>query len=102
MAEIQKGFYYHYKHNPNGELSNYAYEVMGMGIHSETTEPFVVYRSLYESADGKGGAQNLWLRPHSMFIENVVKDGKEMKRFTKITDLKVISELETIKHKMYD
>ena len=31
----EKGFYYHYKHDPAGPMNNYAYELVGIGIHSE-------------------------------------------------------------------
>ena len=29
----ENGFYYHYKHDPNGPLNDYAYEVVGVGCH---------------------------------------------------------------------
>ncbi|MBR3244456.1 MAG: DUF1653 domain-containing protein, partial [Parasporobacterium sp.] len=38
------------------------YEVIGIGRHSETEEPMVVYRALY----GDGG---LWARPADMWNE---------------------------------
>ena len=31
----EPGFYYHYKHNPNGPVNDYAYEVVGVGFHTE-------------------------------------------------------------------
>ena len=37
-----------------------------------------------------------------MFMENINKDGEKMQRFTKITDPKIISELEKIRDKMYE
>ncbi len=51
----ERGFYYHYKHDPDGEVNNYAYEVVGVGCHTEDDcRPIdinmVVYRPLYESA----------------------------------------------------
>ncbi len=51
----ERGFYYHYKHNPDGAVNNYAYEVMGVGCHTEDNcRPedinLVVYRPLYESS----------------------------------------------------
>jgi len=33
----EKAFHYHYKHDPKGEVNNYAYEVIGVGIHTHTT-----------------------------------------------------------------
>ena len=66
---IPPGRYRHYKGN--------EYEVIGIAQHSETLEPMVVYRPLY----GEGG---LWVRPASMFAENVIIDGKTQPRFTRI------------------
>jgi hypothetical protein len=69
MTPIPSGKYRHYK---GGE-----YEVVGIATHSETHEPHVVYRPLY----GEGG---LWVRPLSMFIENVVVDGRTVPRFAPV------------------
>ena len=49
------GFYYHYKHDPSGSVNNYAYEVVGVGFHTEDDaregeEHFVIYRPLYEAS----------------------------------------------------
>jgi hypothetical protein len=108
MKTPEKGFYYHYKHDPKGDVGNYAYEVTGIGLHTEgehdTLNPkymFVLYRPLYESFIYKSG-KLFDVRPLEMFIEKVTKDGKEMERFSKITDPKIIKELETIKNKMYE
>ena len=61
----------------------------------------VIYRPLYEAKVYTAGKH--WdARPLAMFMENVVNDGKEMLRFTKITDPKIISELEKIRDRMYD
>ncbi len=105
MADIQKGFYYHYKHNPSGELNNYAYEVLNIGHHTEVEDfeeaAMVIYRPLYEAKVYVAGKH--WdARPYNMFIENVVKDGKEISRFTPITDKEVISKLEQIRDRMYE
>jgi hypothetical protein len=56
--EIKKGIYKHFKGN--------EYEVIDIGFHSETQEPFVVYRALY-------GEKKLWVRPANMFLEEVDK-----------------------------
>ncbi|OWK43056.1 DUF1653 domain-containing protein [Fimbriiglobus ruber] len=61
-----------YRHFKGGE-----YEVIGTARHSETQEWYVVYRPLY----GEGG---LWVRPLAMFTEIVVREGKEIPRFTKV------------------
>ena len=69
MQEIKKGRYRHFKGN--------EYEVLAIAKHSETTEDYVVYKALY----GDGG---IWIRPASMWNENVERDGKTYKRFTYI------------------
>lgn len=102
----EKGFYYHYKHNPSGSANNYAYEVMGVGLHTEDDcrpedKNMVVYRPLYESFVYKQG-KLFDLRPLGMFVESVTKNGKTFPRFKKITDPAVIAELEAIKNKMYN
>jgi hypothetical protein len=63
---IKPGVYRHYKGKD--------YLVMGLAHHSETREPLVVYRCLYDD-------YSLWVRPETMFKETVVIDGKEIPRF---------------------
>lgn len=68
---LELGLYKHYK----GKI----YEVIGIATHSETLEKIVVYKATYMSE-----ADNLWVRPLSMFTETIVFDGKEIKRFEKL------------------
>lgn len=72
---IELGKYRHYK-------TGKEYEVLGVAHHSETLEPLVVYRAQYDSPDF--GPNAIWVRPLKMFKEKIVRDGKEMQRFTKI------------------
>jgi hypothetical protein len=60
------GKYLHFK----GKL----YEVVGFARHSETQEEYVVYRLLY-------GDFSLWVRPRSMFFEDVWIEGCRVPRF---------------------
>ncbi len=69
MDKIELGRYKHFKGN--------EYEVIEIAKHSETLEEMVVYRALY----GEGG---VWVRPKSMWNEEVFHNGKNVKRFTKI------------------
>ena len=69
VVAVKPGRYRHFK---GGE-----YEVQGVATHSETGEQLVVYTPLY----GGGG---LWLRPLSMFLETVNRDGARLPRFTYI------------------
>ncbi len=54
-----------------------ADEVIGVARHSETHEPLVVYRPLYN-------ASGWWVRPHAMFFEDVLIDGVTRPRFTRL------------------
>ena len=64
--ELKTGKYRHFK--------GMEYEVIGVARHSETEEPMVVYRALY----GEGG---LWVRPLSMWNEQVDRDDYHGPRF---------------------
>jgi hypothetical protein len=102
----EKGFYYHYKHDPDGLVNNYAYEVIGVGHHTEDYLPLedmlmVVYRPLYDSEVYKAG-KLFDLRPLKMFMEYITKEGKTFPWFKKITDEAVIKELEGIRARMYE
>lgn len=70
LPATQTGRYRHYK---GGE-----YEVIGVARHSETLEPVVVYRPLYN-------ASGLWVRPHAMFFGTLLLDGRSVQRFVPIT-----------------
>ena len=64
---LKKGIYKHFKGN--------KYELLDIAKHSETLEEMVVYKTLY----GDGG---VWVRPSSMWDEEVEFEGKKVKRFT--------------------
>ncbi|MFO0801853.1 MAG: DUF1653 domain-containing protein [Gemmataceae bacterium] len=66
LPALQPGRYRHFK---GGE-----YEVIGVARHSETQEPLVVYRPLYNST-------GLWVRPLAMFLGAVERDGRTVPRF---------------------
>jgi len=69
---VEAGIYEHYKGK--------RYEVIGVGLDSETMKPVVVYVALYESA------VPFWVRPYEMFVEFVEVDGTKVRRFEKIND----------------
>ncbi len=101
----EKGFYYHYKHDPAGPVHQYAYEMIGVGHFTEDylkpeDENMVVYLPIYEATVYKNGKM-FDLRPLEMWMGDIEKDGKTMKRFTKITDEAVIKQLKEIKKQMY-
>ncbi|MFY9510548.1 MAG: DUF1653 domain-containing protein [Rubrivivax sp.] len=69
LPDTPLGRYRHYK----GGL----YDVIGVARHSESLEPLVVYRPLYN-------ASGLWVRPHAMFFEHAVFDGRLQARFAPV------------------
>lgn len=70
MREVHiGGRYRHFKGN--------EYEVLYVATHSESLEPLVIYRALYE--DGK-----VWARPMSMFLDTVLHNGTSQFRFEEI------------------
>ena len=70
LPSLALGRYRHYK---GGE-----YEVVGVARHSETLEPVVVYRPLYNDS-------GWWVRPYDMFTGTVVVDGATLPRFAALS-----------------
>ncbi len=68
---VKIGKYRHFKGN--------EYEVLYIATHSETLEKMVVYRALY-------GERGVWVRPLSMWNEEITRDGKTFKRFEYIDE----------------
>lgn len=71
LPSIDPGRYRHYK---GGE-----YEVVGVVRHSETLEPMVLYRPLYNDS-------GLWVRPYDMFVGLVEIDDVPQLRFERLPD----------------
>jgi len=69
FKSIQLGIY---QHSKTGNM----YQVYFIAKHSETLEDMVVYEALYENEKSK-----FWVRPISMFLEEVVIDGVKKPRF---------------------
>ena len=69
LPALAPGRYRHYK--------GLDYEVLAVARHSETLEPVVVYRPLYNDS-------GWWVRPHAMFIETVRVDGVARPRFERV------------------
>jgi len=69
LPPAEPGRYRHYK---GGE-----YELVGVARHSETLEPLVIYRPLYN-------ASGLWARPHAMFFGELEVGGAVVRRFVRI------------------
>ena len=71
MSEPKPGIYRHFKGN--------YYRLVTIAKHSETLEPMIVYQALY-------GERGFWVRPLSMWSEQVTRDGVTATRFTYICD----------------
>ena len=69
--DVRPGIYRHFK----GALI----EVVGVARHTETKEELVTYRHL-------DGDYPLWVRPATMFLENVSRDGYDGPRFTLVKE----------------
>ena len=63
-------YYRHFKGN--------IYRILHIAKHSETLEEMVVYQAMY-------GERGIWVRPLSMFEEEIERDGKTIRRFSPIT-----------------
>ena len=68
---VALGIYEHY--------SGKRYQVLGVAQHTETSETVIVYRSLY-------GDFALWVRPKSMFLEHIEKNGQLIPRFKLVSN----------------
>ena len=66
LPRLPLGRYRHYK--------GLEYEVLGVVRHSETLEPLVLYRPLYNDSGD-------WVRPFAMFTETVEVAGVQQPRF---------------------
>lgn len=65
-GSIKPGIYRHFKGK--------KYEVMFSAKNSETLEDMVVYKALYGDGD-------IWVRPMTMWNEEIEVSGKKQKRF---------------------
>jgi hypothetical protein len=102
----EPGYYYHFKHDPNGKVNNYAYYIYGVGHHTENdcrrADAFMqVYRPLYKDSYAYRNGGLFDLRPLHMFYDPAERDGRKVSRFTRITDPAAIAQLAAIKARMY-
>ena len=81
IQAIPLGRYRHFKGN--------EYEVIGIARHSETEEAMVVYKALY----GEGG---MWVRPASMWNEQVIRDGVTYRRFYRLDRIERVERYERL------
>ena len=69
--DLELGLYKHFKGN--------IYEVIALAKDHETLDLLVIYKATYQPE-----GVNLWVRPLTMFMEDVLIGGVKTKRFTKI------------------
>lgn len=69
MDSIKLGYYKHYKGN--------IYKVLNVGLHTETMEKMVVYQDVADST-------KIWIRPASMWNDEIEFNGKTVKRFEEL------------------
>lgn len=69
----------YYRHFKGGK-----YKALMEGKDSESQEPVVIYQALY-------GEHGIWVRPKTMFYENVKREGYCGPRFTEITEEEAFS-----------
>jgi hypothetical protein len=93
------GFYYHYKHTPEGDYNNYAYKVLGLARHSESEEMLVLYRPVYDNKYLKPA--DCTARPLDVFLTNVNTTAGTRPRFERISDLRVVTSLQGLYDRMY-
>ncbi len=96
MKFIHPGFYYHYKHDANGPVNNYAYEVLGISVNRDTKEFDVVYRPLYDDPDLKALGAEFYQKPLEEFTSYTIVDTKDVQRYCRIEDPEVIKQLNHI------
>jgi hypothetical protein len=66
---LDRGIYQHYKGN--------LYKILYVGRCTETLEEVVIYQALY-------GDNDIWVRPLTMFLEEVTINNAVVPRFTLI------------------
>lgn len=66
-----------YQHTKKGTF----YKVLAIGKHSETLEDMVVYEALYDNPTSK-----IWIRPKTMFEEEIELNGEKVPRFKFVED----------------
>ena len=98
-------YYYHYKHNPKSEINNFAYEIIGIGHHTEidglSESAMVIYAPLYEESSVYQNDKHFNIRPLDMFVSKVTKNEKTFSRFKRVTNIDTIAKLQKIKKKLY-
>lgn len=74
-----------WRHYKSDGTSLHTYEVIGIAVHSETEEPMVLYRPLYDvPPESWAYGYDTIARPLSLWYDIVEYHGKKIQRFTEI------------------
>ncbi len=65
---------------PYRHYKGHLYDIVAEGLHSETHEEMIVYKSL--EAHDQYPVGSVWIRPKNMFFAQVEVDGKSVPRFS--------------------
>lgn len=77
IPDVKYGIYQHYR-------TEKLYEVISVGRDSETHEEMIIYKALYQC--DQFGTNQVWVRPKTMFFEQVSHNGISLPRFKWIMD----------------
>jgi len=98
---IENGFYYNYKHTDDNIFNN-AYKVIGIAHNTEIEDfnqsALVIYHPLDKNAKVYQEGKQFDAKPLDLFMKYI---STEKKRFTKITDTNIISQLEKLYDQLY-
>jgi hypothetical protein len=102
----EPGFYYNYKHDPEGPINAHAYEVLGPGYYAGDDPHFkgrimVVYRPLYKDAFVYKNGRGFDMKLLNEFLNMVPRNGTHIARYEKIIDEKAVAVLTRIRNEMY-
>jgi hypothetical protein len=95
----ENGFYYHYNRDPNGDVNNGAYQVVGVGRNRASNLVEVEYLPLYERP-----GVNPRERCHASlrkFMGSGRRGGELVQRFVRVTDEVIIARLEYLRDQMF-
>ena len=98
-------YYYHYKHDPEKGFESHAYKIINFGHHTEveglSESTMVIYAPLYAQAGVYTEGKHFDVRPLTMFLEQVAKDGNIFSRFSLITDSELVKKLKEKEVELY-
>ena len=75
----------HWRHYKSSWWDDHTYEVLGIALNSETSEPMVLYRPLYDvPPESWAYGYDYVIRPLALWHDIIEYEGKKVQRFTSI------------------